>query len=272
MSSSAAPAKINLALVVGDRREDKKHELVTIYERIELADRVTVVPADELTVEGFAADTLVTDALIALARRVDVDPRWRATLEKRIPVAAGLGGGSSDAAAALRLANALLEEPLGADALHGVAASAGADVPFFLTVGPQLGEEDGTKLSPLDLPRDYWALILLPNGVEKTSTTDVYRAFDERDGAVGFDERRRQLLDTLLTIERPADLARLPANDLASSSLSAELVAAGAFRADVSGAGPALYALFEDGEHARGVAADFARLGETWVSAPSWYG
>ena len=84
------------------------------------------------------------------------------TLEKRIPVAAGLGGGSSDAAAALSLANALLEEPLDGDALHGVAASVGADVPFFLTDGPQLGEGDGTTLSPLDLPRDYWALILLP--------------------------------------------------------------------------------------------------------------
>lgn len=272
MSTVAAPAKINLALVVGDLREDGKHELVTIYERLELADGVSVAPAGALSVEGFADDTLVTAALEGLATRAEVAPGWRVTLEKRIPVAAGLGGGSSDAATALSLANALLEEPLDGDALHGVAASAGADVPFFLREGPQLGEGDGTTLSPLDLPRDYSALILLPTGVEKASTADVYRAFDERGSAAGFDTRRAQLLDALQTIERPVDLARLPRNDLASSPLSEELVAAGAFRADVSGAGPAVYALFENAEQARDVAADFAQLGETWVSAPSWYG
>ena len=92
MRASAA-AKINLALVVGPRREDGKHELVTVYQRLGMADRIDVIPAAELHVDGFPGDTLVRGALEALAVRAGVEPRWHATIEKRLPVAAGLGGG-----------------------------------------------------------------------------------------------------------------------------------------------------------------------------------
>ena len=104
---ASAPAKINLSLVVGPVRPDGKHELVTLYQRVGLADRITLEPASVTTVHGFAADTLVTRALAAL----DAPHGWRARIEKHVPVAAGLGGGSSDAGTALRLANALLDEP-----------------------------------------------------------------------------------------------------------------------------------------------------------------
>ena len=114
----AAPAKINLALVVGPRRDDGKHEIVTVYERITLEDTLTIEPADGLEVDGFPADTLVTLALTSLAGAAGVEPCWRVGIEKRIPVGAGLGGGSSDAAAALLLANATLAEPLDARRLH----------------------------------------------------------------------------------------------------------------------------------------------------------
>ena len=147
-ATTAAPAKINLALVVGPRREDGKHEIVTVYERIALEDTLTLEPADRLEIDGFPADTLVTLALTSLAEAAGVEPRWRVGIEKRIPVGAGLGGGSSDAAAALRLANASLAEPLDASRLHELAAALGADVPLFLTSGPQLGEGDGTELTP----------------------------------------------------------------------------------------------------------------------------
>ena len=99
-----------------------------------------------------------------------MEPRWHATITKRIPVAAGLGGGSSDAATALRLANETLDEPLPADALHALAATLGADVPFFLAEGPQLGRGDGSELEPLDLPQDYWVVLALPLGATKEST------------------------------------------------------------------------------------------------------
>jgi 4-diphosphocytidyl-2-C-methyl-D-erythritol kinase len=107
-----APGKINLALVVGPAREDGKHEVATVLQRIDLGDRVSLEPAATLSVAGFAGDTLVRDALGSLAAAAGVEPRWRATIAKRIPVAAGLGGGSSDAATALRLGNETLDDPL----------------------------------------------------------------------------------------------------------------------------------------------------------------
>ena len=160
-----APAKINLALVVGPVRPDGKHELTTVYQALELGDEIEVEPADETSVTGFD-DTIVRSALALLGGG------WRVRIEKRIPVAAGLGGGSSDAAMALRLANAQLEAPLAADELHALAARVGADVPFFLRDGPQLGTGDGTVLAPIELPQDYTVLLLLPADTVKSSTAD----------------------------------------------------------------------------------------------------
>ena len=98
-----APAKINLALVAGPLRHDGKHELLTVYQRVGLADRIELEPAERLRVDGFEGDTLVRDALELLAAHAAVGRRWRVRIEKRVPVAAGLGGGSSDAATALRI-------------------------------------------------------------------------------------------------------------------------------------------------------------------------
>ncbi len=148
----------------------------------------------------------------------------------------------------------------------------GADVPFFLADGPQLGSGDGSELEPLDLPQDFWVVVLLPHGAEKTSTADVYAAFDTRHDVAGFAERRQALLDGLARVERPRDLAALPPNDLVSSPLAAELREAGAFRADVSGAGPALYGLFHHRRDADAARRALRRLGRTWLTAPAWYG
>lgn len=272
MSRAPAPAKINLALVVGPLRDDGKHEILTVFQRIDLVDRIELDDASELRVDGFAGDTLVAAALRALAEGAGVDPIWRVRIEKRIPVAAGLGGGSSDAATALRLANRTLAEPLADEELLRVAATVGADVPFFLADGPQLGSGDGSVLEPVDLPQDFWVLVLLPRAAAKSSTGDVYAAFDARRGPAGWAERRQMLLDALTRVERPRDLAGLPANDLASSPLAGELRAAGAFRADVSGAGPALYGLFHHRRDADAARRKLRRLGRIWVAAPAWYG
>jgi 4-diphosphocytidyl-2-C-methyl-D-erythritol kinase len=267
-----APAKINLALVVGPLRPDGKHEVATVLQRLDLADRVALSPGDGVAVRGFAGDTLVRAALAALAAAAGAAPRWTATITKRIPVAAGLGGGSSDAATALRLANATLPEPLADERLHELAASLGADVPFLLTSGPQLGTGTGTELEPLDLPQDYWVVLLLPAGDRKASTADVYAAFDERNGANGFDDRREQLEEALGATHRPRDLAALPPNDLASSPHAERLRELGAFRADVSGAGPAVYGLFLHREQALEARRNINRLGRTWLTVPAWYG
>jgi 4-diphosphocytidyl-2-C-methyl-D-erythritol kinase len=267
MSTAPAFAKLNLALVVGPLRADGKHELVTVLQAIDLHDDVELVPADALAVDGFPRDTLVRTALTRLAQAAGVEPDWRVRIDKRIPVAAGLGGGSSNAAAALGLANALLPTPLPPPELHMLAATIGADVPFFLTEGPQLGTGDGSQLEPLELPDDYVALLALPE-LQKESTAAVYRWFDERNGADGFDRRRSQLLAALRLVERPSDLARLPGNDLASSLLAGELERLGAFRADVTGAGPAVYGLFEHAEDAERAASSLRGTRAHWVTRP----
>jgi 4-diphosphocytidyl-2-C-methyl-D-erythritol kinase len=267
-----AAAKINLALVVGPPRADGKHEILTVYQRVGLVDRIELEPAAGLRIDGFAGDTLVRDGLLALAAHAGVEPAWQVRIEKSIPVAAGLGGGSSDAATALKLANETLAEPLPADELHAVAAGLGADVPFFLADGPQLGSGDGTELARLDLPQDFWVVLLLPKDGAKPSTAHVYAEFDARNGADGWEERRAALLDALERVRRPRDLAELPPNDLAASPLADELRDAGAFRADVTGAGPALYGLFHHRRAAEAAAKALRSRGRTWLTAPAWYG
>ena len=271
MRRAPAPAKLNLALVVGPRGANGKHELYTVYQRIDLCDRVELGPAPRLEVRGFPDDTIVKTALERFAAQADVEPRWSARLTKRIPVAAGLGGGSSDAATALRLANETLPEPLDPEQLHALAAELGADVPFFLASGPQLGEDDGTQLTPVDLPQDYWVVVVLPRDTQKESTAAVYERFDARGGAESWEARRDELRARLANVRRPRDLAALPPNDLASSPLAERLRGLGAFRADVTGAGPAVYGLFHHRAAAEAAQRELAPVGGTWITLPAWY-
>jgi 4-diphosphocytidyl-2-C-methyl-D-erythritol kinase len=269
-----AAAKINLALLVGPRRDDGLHEIVTVIQRIDLCDTVELEPAEGLEVEGFKEDTLVRTALATLATAAGVEPLWRARIRKRIPLAAGLGGGSADAAAALALANPLLDRPLEPGRLHDVAAGLGADVPFFLEPGPKLAEGGGERLSALDLPQDFWVVLAMPRRTRKTSTAAVYARFDESNGANGFEDRRAELVEALARVRRPRDFAVLPPNDLAEvggrSPVVDELLAHGAFRADVSGAGPTVYGLFTHLGDARAAARGMRLAARTWVIAPVW--
>jgi 4-diphosphocytidyl-2-C-methyl-D-erythritol kinase len=267
-----AYAKINLALVVGPKRDDGKHEVVTVLQRIDLYDEVEVARSASKGIDvslSAAADqppvveNIVARALGDLARAAGVEPRWQAAIEKRIPIAAGLGGGSSDAAAALRIANETLDDPLADRELHALAAALGSDVPFFLKLGTQLGTGEGSTLERIDLPRDYTVLLLFPSGVVKESTAAVYARFDRE---ARFEQRRKCLLEAV----KAGDLAALPPNDLASSPLAARVAELGAFRADVSGAGPTVYGLFADAEQAQRAAASLRGLGRTLVVAPAW--
>ena len=268
MKRAAAAAKINLGLVVGPLREDGRHELVTVYQRVALADRIAVARAPELRVDGFPDDTLVRRALQAVA---DDGVTFAARIQKKIPVAAGLGGGSSDAATALRLANDLRDQPLPEEHLDEVARALGADVPYFLRDGPQLGSGDGTRLEPLELPQDYWILLVIPRHERKQGTGEVFAAFDARGGAHRYEERRAELLSALDGVRRPRDLAALPPNDLATSPLTDELRVSGAFRADVTGAGPAVYGLFLHRDQATLARKRISPRGRTWLTTPAWY-
>ena len=274
MKRIPAPGKINLALVVGPVREDGLHEIATVMQRVDLCDTVELEPAGGLAVEGFKDDTLVRTALTTLAVAAGEEPRWRARIHKRIPVAAGLGGGSADAAAALTLANPLLEHPLTSERLAEVGAGIGADVPFFLEPGPKLAEGAGERLTGLELPQDFWVVLALPRRARKASTAAVYARFDESAGTDGFAGRRDALAEALASVRRPRDFASFPVNDLAEAAgrprLVDDLLEHGAFRADVSGAGPAVYGLFHHQPAAKDAARRLHLAARTWVVAPVW--
>ena len=275
MTRVPAAAKINLALLVGPLREDGLHEVVTVLQRVDLCDSVTIERAQELVVEGYRKDTLVRSALSKLARRAGDGAAWRVQLRKRIPPATGLGGGSADAGVALTLANRTLGQPLAEEELGGLAAEVGADVPFFLAPGPKLAEGAGERLRRLELPQDYWVVLALPRFARKSSTADVYGRFDDLGGPQDFEERRGSLLEALAAVRRPRDFAAFPPNDLAVAAgrrqpLVEELIDRGAFRADVSGAGPAVYGLFHHRRDAQAAARRLRARARAWVVAPVW--
>ncbi len=264
-----APAKINLALVVGPQGTTGKHEVVSLLQQIDLVDTIEVLPAPKGTVTGFDDDTIVRAALDALAAAAAIASGWEVTIIKRVPVSAGLGGGSSDAATVLRLANRTLPRPLPRSALMELAATLGADVPFFLQAAPALATGDGSIVEPIDLPQDFHVLLVQPRGVVKESTAAVYRRFDERGGERGFEERKESLVRALGRIRTVSDLAELPRNDLCSSPLSERLEGLGAVRADVSGAGPVVYSVFAERAAAAAARLAVSDAGESWLASPS---
>jgi 4-diphosphocytidyl-2-C-methyl-D-erythritol kinase len=271
---AAAAAKINLSLAVGGERVDRLHELTSIFQRVDIVDRIAMERAERIVVEGFDDDTLVRAALAAVIEATSATGGFRVTIEKQIPVAAGLGGGSADAGTVLKLANELLGDPLSVEELSTLGFSLGADVPFFVRSGPQLIEGAGELSTPVELPQDYWVLVALPAGIEKPSTGEIFDRFDRASSHDGYEERRADLLDRLPRCLSARDLGSLPGNDLGPHAgglqLAEELRANGAFRADVSGAGPAVYGLFLQQRHARQALKGLEGARAAWLTVPVW--
>lgn len=218
-------AKVNLCLLIGGPRADGRHELVTLLESVGLADdlRLTVASgearpgeADEVVCPGVRGPNLVSAALEALRRRGWAGPPLRVEIDKRIPMAAGMGGGSSDAAAVLRAAGAL-GATMEADVLTEIAAGLGSDVPSQLDPGVSLGLGAGDHVTPLpDLAAH--ALVVVPQRFW-LSTAHVYREADRlglgRD-ATALAELRSELEAGLAADGRPG----LVVNDLQAAALS----------------------------------------------------
>ena len=183
----AAPAKINLSLLVGPVRSDGYHEIFSPMLPVTLADLVTARPAPPgagLAVECEVApgdDNLAARAVHELERRLERTFDVRLSILKRVPAAAGLGGGSSDAAAALTAVERLFGLELPVRLRYEVAGAVGSDVPFFLWPGPQLAMGRGTVLKDIALPEPLHAVIALPGLA--LATADVYRWFGERPRA-----------------------------------------------------------------------------------------
>jgi 4-diphosphocytidyl-2-C-methyl-D-erythritol kinase len=253
-----APGKVNLSLFVGAPRADGLHPLVSVVQAVTLADELTMVPAerDEVVCPGVDGPNLVAKALAAFRERTGWDgPPQRITIAKRIPVAAGMGGGSADAAATLRLADRVAGG-VPADVLLELAVSLGADVPSLLHPGRVLMTGAGEHVDRLPAPEPF-GLLIVPSA-EALSTPAVYRAFDELGGARSPAELEAR------AAEARAGEAPPPVNDLqdAARSLSPAIDAvlhavraAGAEGAMVSGSGPTVFGLFPDPEQARAAAA-----------------
>jgi 4-diphosphocytidyl-2-C-methyl-D-erythritol kinase len=261
--SERAFAKVNLCLYLGGVRADGRHQLVTVFESVSLADRLTLrlapeAAADEVVCPGVEGPNLVASALGALRDGGWNAPPVRLEVRKRIPVAGGLGGGSADAAATLRLAARVA--PVAASALAAIAVGLGADVPSQLDPGPSLGTGAGEVVEPLAKLRDH-ALVVVPQPFA-LSTAEVYREADRLGlarPAAELSSLQASLRATLTPRDRePAMLpGRLIVNDLqpASVSLRPEIGAAleaaseaGASQAIVCGSGPTVIGLFWGGD------------------------
>ncbi|MEK6276569.1 MAG: 4-(cytidine 5'-diphospho)-2-C-methyl-D-erythritol kinase [Actinomycetota bacterium] len=247
-----APAKLNLCLYLGSAREDGLHELCSIFEPLTLVDRIEVSESDrdDVICEGVEGRNLAVRALAALRERGWDGPPLRLEIEKRIPLAGGLGGGSADAAAVLRLAAGEL------DGLTELAAAIGADVPSQLDPGFALVGGAGELVEPLPPPGDH-ALVLLPHSTG-LATAEVFAEADRLGlGRVDTElaAHRGRIREAAGSGASPLDYAELLVNDLEPAALSLRpsiagsldaLRAAGAARALITGSGPTAFGLFAD--------------------------
>jgi 4-diphosphocytidyl-2-C-methyl-D-erythritol kinase len=263
-----AAAKVNLALEVLGKRPDGYHELATVMQTVDLADRLVLEDADELALATTSSEVpvdggnLALRAAAALRDAAKVDRGVRVRLDKRIPVAAGLGGGSSDAAAVLLGLNRLWGLRWPVARLAEVAETLGMDVPFFLEGGVALGTGRGERLTPL--AGMQMALVLVNPGTA-LSTATVYGRVTP---AMYSDGGRSQSVIAALRTRKPARLASSLYNGLEAAvsgvspdlvRMRAALVAAGALGAIMSGSGPTVFGVARSFEQARQIRARVAR-------------
>lgn len=277
------PGKVNLYLEVGDRRDDGYHELTTVFHAVSLLDEVTVRNADMLSLEmsGEGAEALPSDhrnlawqAAELMAEHVGRAPDVAITIDKSIPVAGGMAGGSADAAAVLVAMNTLWELGVPRRDLHTLAARLGSDVPFALHGGTALGTGRGEELATV-LARTtfHWVLAFADGGL---STPAVFTEIDRLRESAGPDREAPPRLDdpepvlAALASGDAAQLAPLLGNDLQPAALSLDPglrrtlragTEAGALAGIVSGSGPTCAFLCASAGQAVDVGAQLAGAG-----------
>jgi 4-diphosphocytidyl-2-C-methyl-D-erythritol kinase len=276
-----APAKLNLCLYVGAAREDGLHEIRSLFEPLRLCDELRVSPAagagDEVVCEGVAGPNLAATALQRLRAAGWDPPPLRVEIRKRIPVAAGLGGGSADAAAVLRLARGEVE------GIGAIAAAVGADVPSQLEPRPCLVAGAGELIEPVPPPGTH-AVVLVPQD-DGLATADVYAEADRltpRRGASELEVMRRALHEAAGSGASPLDYTGHLVNDLQPAAVElrpqieevlAALAEVGAGHAMVTGSGPTAFGLFAGDEAAEEAAAALrARWPGAIVTGPLYRG
>ncbi len=272
------PGKVNLYLGVGERRDDGYHELTTVFHAVSLSDEVTVRDADVLSLRttgegaGEVPDderNLAWQAAELMAEHVGRAPDVEIVIDKSIPVAGGMAGGSADAAAVLVAMNELWELGVPRRDLHTLAARLGSDVPFALHGGTALGTGRGEQLTPVLARNTFdWVLAF---GAEGLSTAAVYAEIDRmREAGSPVRQSEPEKLLTALSSGDARQLAPLLGNDLQPAALSLQpglrrtLRAgeeAGALAGIVSGSGPTCAFLCTSAEAAVAVASELAGAG-----------
>jgi 4-diphosphocytidyl-2-C-methyl-D-erythritol kinase len=289
-----APGKINVFLKVGQLQDDGYHELATAFQAVSLYEDVRAYPADDFSVSfsgSIDTTSLSTDgsnlairAARLLARKTGYRGGVRLEIEKNVPIAGGMGGGSADAAATLVACDALWGTEASRDELSALAAQLGADVPFALSGGTAIGTGRGDQLSPaLAKGRFHWVLAVAEFGM---STPEVYSALDrhrEKHAQDIFPATLQPVVDTeVLQALRAGDarqLAEALHNDLQAPALGLapglgrilELgEQMGALAGIVSGSGPTLAFLVPDADSALElqVALSASRLNALRVTGP----
>jgi 4-diphosphocytidyl-2-C-methyl-D-erythritol kinase len=263
------PAKVNLYLRVVGRRPDGYHEVVTVMQPLSLADALTVTLAGEgisLTCDRpdlpQGEENLVWRAARQFQGETGLAPGVRLDLSKHIPVAAGLGGGSSDAAGTLLALNELTGKPLSQGHLHRLASRLGADVPFFLARSPAVGRGTGTQLSAVTL-LPYWYLLVNPG--LPLSTRWVYENLDLA-GLPGPPVTEAWDPEHPETWVRN-DLGMVAVNRFPElTQLLADLNEAGAWCQGISGSGPTLFGLFRTREAAHQAGLRLRRTFPGWLA------
>ncbi|MBI5341401.1 MAG: 4-(cytidine 5'-diphospho)-2-C-methyl-D-erythritol kinase [Mycolicibacterium rufum] len=252
------PGKVNLYLEVGDRRADGYHELSTVFHAVSLLDEVTVSTSDVLTLEvaGEGAESLPTDdrnlawrAAELMAEHVGRAPDVAIAIDKTIPVAGGMAGGSADAAAVLVAMNELWELGVPRRDLHALAAQLGSDVPFALHGGTALGTGRGEELATV-LTRNtfHWVLAFSDGGLSTATVfSEIDRLREAQDRTLPPRLESAEPVLAALASGDPAELAPLLGNDLQPAALTLDPslrrtlragVEAGALAGVVSGSGP----------------------------------
>lgn len=265
-----AGAKVNLVLEILGKREDGYHELATVMQAVDLSDRLVLEESDSLelrTTDSIPTDrsNLAVRAAVALGRAAGVERGARITLDKRIPVAAGLGGGSTDAAAVLVGLNRLWKLGWPVAKLAAVAVELGMDVPFFLGGGAALGTGRGEWLEPIE--GMSLALVLVNPGFP-VNTAEAYRAVTpalhtdgSRARAVAADLARGRRAGVAGRLYNALEMAVTPAHP-EIARIKAALVAAGALGAAMSGSGATVFGVARSMDHARQIQARVTR--GTW--------
>ena len=294
--TASAPGKINIFFKVGALNSDGYHDVLSIYQALDIRETVTVSDSSRwkvsvsgaLSEEQIAAvptgeDNLVVRAAKSIGQLAALTriPELGFEITKNVPVAGGMGGGSADAAAAMMAVDDLWETHVDGEALIKAAAELGADIPFALLGGTAIGIGRGDKLDPIDdVQKLHWVLVPMDAGL---STPRVYAKLDEMRAAKGQDptlvptpQVPHELIDALVHGDA-REVAKHLHNDLqdAAVSLMPELsvtmdagLAAGALAAMVSGSGPTIAMLAESEEAAESIANRLAFEG--YIAIPTF--